>query len=427
MLPKDRSLTLAARSSLKPFAEHLLRILLVHNEYGKVSGEEIVVNSMREVLEENGHQISDYTRASAELAGSPLGQAKAFFTGIYNFSSRLIIRDLLRRDRPDIVHVHNLFPLISPSVLGECRRAGVPVVMTVHNYRLVCPNGLHMVKGRICEKCVGGREYHCVLNRCEGGLLKSTGYAIRNAFARKMRFFHRNVTIYAALTEFQRGRLIDAGFPPDRVLLLPNMIDDRQSDRDCPLGDWVGFVGRVSPEKGIPTLLAAAAALPDVKFKIAGAYDRMADLVKCAPANIEFVSHLGRADLEEFYRRSRIIVLCSTWFEGFPMVLAEAMFHEKPVICSRIGGLPEIVEDGITGVLFTPGSDVELARQIRQLWSSPVLCRQMGQAGREKALRQYSRNVYYDRLIHMYRKAASLAGAGSGAHIPYLNRTRRHN
>jgi glycosyltransferase involved in cell wall biosynthesis len=388
-----------------------VHILLVHNEYGKVSGEEIVVRSLQKLLAERGHRISTYFRSSAELTGKRLGMAKAFFTGIYNFSSQQEVRRLLKQRRPDIVHIHNVFPLISPSVLGECRRAGIPVVMTVHNYRLVCPNGLHMTKGVVCERCTQGREWNCVLNRCEGSLLKSTGYAIRNAVARKMKLFHRNVTLYAALTNFQKSKLVRAGFPADRISVLPNMVDSTSAETSNEIGQWVGYVGRVSKEKGIETLLAAASMLPDVQFRIAGAYDRMSHLLDAAPTNVQFLGHLNTDELQAFYRRSRMIVLCSTCYEGFPTVITEAKMHGKPVICSRIGGLPEIVDDGRTGLLFTPGDERELQARIQRLWASPQDCLEMGAAGRRKALREYSTDRYYERLLAIYRRATELTPA----------------
>jgi glycosyltransferase involved in cell wall biosynthesis len=391
-----------------------VHILLVHNAYGKVSGEEIVVESIRALLEENGHRVSTFFRGSDELEGKTLGQAKAFFTGIYNVTSKLEMRRRLREDRPDVVHVHNLFPLISPSVLGECRRAGVPVVMTVHNYRLVCPNGLHLLNGQVCEKCVGGREYQCALNRCEGGRLKSLGYAIRNTVARKFRMFRDNVTMYAALTDFQRRRLIVAGFPADRIVVIPNMVKDVPvAANDVGPGDYVGYIGRISHEKGIPTLLAAAAALPHVKFRAAGETSRMPHFVAQAPSNFEFVGHLNPKQLFDFYRQSRMIVLTSTCFEGFPTVLVEAMLHGKPVVCSQIGGLPEIVDNGRTGLLFTPGNPGDLATKIETIWSAGELARQMGQSGHQKATEQYNKVQYYSKLMSTYASARSLVKQNS--------------
>lgn len=392
-----------------------LHILLVHNEYGKLSGEEMIVRSLRDLLVERGHRVTPHFRSSAEFTGRPVGVAKAFFSGVYNPFSHRAIRSLLREHRADLAHIHNLFPLISPSILSACRREGVPVVMTVHNYRLTCPSGLHLRNGQVCEKCLGGREYHCVLNRCEGSMLKSAGYALRSAVARRLRLFHDNVTMYAALTEFQRQRLVDAGFPARRIAVIPNMVGEsvaQAAESPDALGEFIGFAGRVSPEKGLPTLLAAAAAMPDVPFRIAGSYERMPHLVAQAPANVQFLGHVTGGQLADFYRLCRIVVLTSTCFEGFPTVLPEAMLHAKPVVCSRIGGLPDIVDEGATGLLFQPGNHTDLTDKLRRLWSDPALCRTLGAGGRAKAASQYSRSRYYERLMEVYRRALQMGPGG---------------
>jgi len=211
--------------------------------------------------------------------------------------------------------------------------------------------------------------------------------------------------MYITLTEFQKKRLIQEGFPADRVRVIPNMVDWNGMKEAKQVGDYVGFVGRISPEKDISTLIKAAEACPDIQFKAAGSYDRMPDTVQAAPENFEFCGYLGKEQLDEFYSNSRIIVLSSVCYEGFPSVLLEAMLRGKPVVCSRIGGLPEIVADGVTGLLFEPGNADDLAEKIQYLWSRPDLCREMGQAGREKALRKYSPEEYYERLMAVYEKA----------------------
>jgi len=186
-------------------------VCVVHNEYGIFSGEEAVVENQAKLLRDNGHEVIRFFRSSAEISEMQLGKLRAFFSGIYSLSSKRALRKFLTEYKPDVVHVHNVFPLISPSVLSECRKAGVPVVMTVHNYRLVCPNGLLMFDGQICEKCCSSREYQCLLNNCEASFFKSLGYFLRNYIARKLKLFKNNVTIYACLTEFQKQRLINAG------------------------------------------------------------------------------------------------------------------------------------------------------------------------------------------------------------------------
>ena len=389
-----------------------MRVCIIHNCYGSFSGEEAVVEGTKRLLREKGHEVVEFVRSSADIRGMRFGKARAFFSGVYSWSARRRMRELLRAARPDVVHVHNVYPLISPSVLVECRRAGVPVVTTVHNYRLVCPNGLHMVNGSVCEKCCGGREYWCILRNCTGEFFKSVGYALRNWVARKWRLFLDNVTLYVALTEFQRSRLIAAGFSAERLVVIPNMANAPNGKVEPGLGDYVGYVGRISPEKDIPTLLAAARMCPDIPFKAAGAYDRMPHLPGEAPSNFEFLGHLDAERLEAFYAGCRIVVLCSKCFEAFPKVLPEAMLRGKPVVCTRIGGLPDIVDDGITGLLFEPEDASDLASKLGQLWEHPDLCRRLGEAGRAKALREYSPEAYYRRIVPLYERAMALGPGG---------------
>jgi len=390
-----------------------MNVLMVHNGYGGFSGEEAVVEGQVSLLEAPGHNVVFFRRRSGEIDDKLFGQMRAFFTGIYSFSSKRIMRRLLVEYKPNVVHVHNLFPLISPSVLSVCRETGVPVVMTVHNYRLVCPNGLHMPKARyeICEKCCRGREYWCVLRNCEQSYFKSLGYALRTYTARRLGFFKKNVTLFACLTEFQRERLITEGYRADRIRVIPNMyptgaeveVDQKES------GDFVAYAGRISPEKGIDLLLSAAERLPSIPFRLAGSYEAMPHLVGKAPVNVSFLGNLDEGRLADLYGKSRLLVLCSRCFEGFPMTIVEAMVHGRPVIAPRIGGIPEIVDDGVTGLLFTPGDAHEFGEKVRYLWDHPGLCQQMGQAGRRKALRTYSPERYYDRLMAMYEQAIRIA------------------
>lgn len=369
-----------------------------------------MVEATVQVLEKHGHHVTCFRRSSAEIPHMCLGRVRAFFSGIYSFWSRRQISKLLAEEKPDVVHVHNVFPLISPSVLGVCRRAGVPVVMTVHNYRLVCPNGLHMPKGssEICERCCGGREYWCLLKRCEENLFKSLGYSLRNYVARQSGMYRHNVAIYICLTEFQRQRLLAEGFAPERLTVVPNMIDSSMSRSMNGADGYVAYVGRISPEKGVDCLLEAAQAVLQVSFRIAGDCSSMQKRVDGAPANVEYVGQIPNAQVAEFIGDSRFVVLPSIWFEGFPMVLVEAMMCEKAVIASRIGGIPDIVEDGVTGLLCEPNSVDDLAKKIAYLWENPELSKQMGRAGREKALGEYLPERYYERLMAVYKKAARL-------------------
>ncbi len=391
-----------------------MKVAVVHNRYAADSGEETAVQNLLDLLAAKGHHTACFIRTSADIHAMPFGRVRAFFSGIFSLRSRSAFRQFLKETRPDVVHVHNVFPLISPSVLLECHSVSVPVVMSVHNYRLVCPNGLHMSKRdlRLCDKCCGGHEYWCFLKNCEGSALKSLGYALRSYVARKARLYRANVSVYVCLTEFQRGRLVSEGYPPDRMAVIPNMVPPVDDVGDGGVGDYVGFAGRVSPEKGVDVFVAAAKKCPDIKFVVAGNYDRMPGILQSSPRNCTFLGHLCSGDLARFYASSRMIVVPSVWYEAFGLCAVEAQMHGKAVICSRRGALPDIVAEGAAGMLFDAGDADDLAEKVRHLWDHPDLCRAIGEAGRRRALYEYSPRTYYQRLMGVYEKAVALGLPG---------------
>jgi glycosyltransferase involved in cell wall biosynthesis len=397
-----------------------MRLGIVHNLYRHPGGEETVVENTRALLAGHGHEVVPFFRHSTEISGMRGGRTRAFFSGIYSFSARKAMGALLAERRFDAMNVHNLFPLISPSVLGACREAGVPIVMTLHNYRLSCPHGIHMRNGQVCERCTGGREYWCVLCNCEGSRPKSLGYAVRGFTARVFRFYADTVTMYVVFTQFHRARLLAEGIPADRVAVIPNMVAAQPAAADPVPGDYVAFVGRVSPEKGIATLLGTARRCPDIPFKIAGGYEQMPHLPGEAPENVDLRGHLTGPALQQFYRSARMLVMPSVWWETFGMSLVEAMVWWKPAVVSRLGALTEVVDEGITGLTAEPGNAEDWSEKIRYLWERPRLCRQMGLAARDKALREYSPQAHYERLMATYETAVKLGpphGSGTSSQV----------
>ena len=392
-----------------------MRVLLVHNDYSVLGGEEFLVASVADILESHGHDVLQYRRRSPELQPGVRGSAKAFFVGIHNPWSCRQITELLDSFRPNAIHVQNLYPLISPSILPVMHRSRIPIVMNVQNYRLGCPNGLHFSHGEICTRCLGGREQWCVLRNCEGSLLKCTGYALRNAVARWTGAYTRNVGVFTPPTSFHARWLSELGIEPERIHVIPNMVDDVAGKVGESAGDYVGFAGRVSPEKGVDVLMQAARRMPDVPFRIAGSYDRLPTLPSTAPPNVRFLGHLGPEDLSSFYAGARMIVVPSVWFEGFPTVIPQAMLRGRPVIASDVGGLRDVIDDGATGYLFPTGDAEQLAARIGALWSDPRLASIMGRTAREKALREYSRDRYYNRLMAAF-EAAGARRRGASAH-----------
>ena len=356
------------------------------------------------LLTRKGHEGILLSRDSRVLGRGAVGKARAFVCGMYSRAGRRIMASSLRTHRPDLVHIHDVYPFFSPWVLRDCRGEGVPVVMTCHDYRLTCPAATHLSANAVCERCVGGREFWCVLRNCRGSGWESLGYALRSVIARKWRLFLDNVTAYITPTEFVKRRLVAAGFPERRITAVPNMIDAPESGVDPSVNQYVAYVGRITPEKGISTLLASAE-MTGLRVRIAGDPSPMPELVKKAPANVEFLGPLGREDVETLYRSARFLVLPSLWFETFGLVAAEAMSHGVPVIASNMGGLTEVVDDGATGFLFEPGNAEDLANKMSVLWSNAALCRRMGRTAREKVIREYSEDAHYRRLMAVYETA----------------------
>jgi glycosyltransferase involved in cell wall biosynthesis len=389
-----------------------MRILFAHNDYGIWTGEEASAEKIVKLLSDHGHEVFWFRRSSHKLwlRGSFFGKATAFVTGIHNPIAARDIALMLDEIKPDLVQVQNLYPFLSPSILCPIKKRGIPIVMRCPNYRLFCPNGLLFSKGRVCERCTSfGGELWCILKNCQGNIFKSTGYALRNAWTRINRTILKNVDIFIVQTQFQKAKFIENGISPDHIEILHGLSPTIDISGDGHAGDSVIFVGRPSQEKGIETFLEAAQTAPEITFSIAGDCPTSGHYISRSANNVRWLGFLKGESLFDIYRSARLVVIPSNCYEGFPNVIATAMMMGKPVISSTIGGIPEIVEDAVTGLLCEPANAKKLSEKIKYLWERPLLCKQMGQAGRQKALREYSPEKCYERLIMIYQKATRLS------------------
>ena len=277
--------------------------------------------------------------------------------------------------------------------------------MRCPNYRLFCPTGLHLAHGEVCERCLGGREWWCFLKNCDigGNRFRSFSYSVRAMTARWTRAIVDNVDLFLVLSEFQRQRFINGGIEPERIAVVPNIAPDVPDHEYAEEpGELVSFVGRVSPEKGIEDFVAAAQGLPEISFAVAGNYDAMPELVASAPANVQWLGFQNELSLSLLFRQTRILVVPSRCFEGFPNVITRAMLHGKPIVASRIGGLPEIVDHERCGLLFEPRNVEQLVETVRSLYGDPDRCRMLGDSGRQKARTEYSADAVYAKLMEAY-------------------------
>ena len=375
-----------------------MKILIAHNNYGKYSGEEAVVDKMAAMLQEHGHHVGFFRMTSEGSRESLSGKIKGFLSGIYSPAGVRGMRDAIRREKPDIINVHNLYPFISPAALFECKKAGIPVVMTVHNFRLICPTGLFMRGGGPCELCLQkGNEWSCIRYNCEHSLLKSTGYTLRNTFARWTGAYKKCVSAFACITEFQRKKLIEAGYDADRIVVIPNFLESL-NETSFKEGTYVAYSGRLSSEKGIDLIMEVARKHPEIPFKFAGEA-RDSEILNHVPSNCELLGYLSGDALKEFYRNAAFFVIASKWYEGFPMSILEAAQYGKCVIGPDHGGFTEIIGKGddAIGLLFTPGDTDDLERKITQLYDDRLGRKLLGRKAFDKLIEKYSSNVIYDK------------------------------
>ena len=353
----------------------------------------------------HGHEVAFYRRTTEGVRESAVGKVAGFLSGIYSPSGVRGMREALRRERPDVVNVHNLYPFISPAALFECKKAGVPVVMTVHNFRLICPTGLFMRNGMPCETCLErGNEWSCVRYNCEHSRLKSLGYTLRNVYARWTGAYRKNVEAFACITDFQRQKLIAAGYDAQKMRVIPNFLPIPQSYRSG-VGKYVAFCGRISREKGVDLILEAARRNPNIPFKLAGEV-RDKELVEQIPANCELVGYLSGDALSQFYQEAAFFVMASKWYEGFPMSILEAACYGKPTIGPAHGGFTEIIGrgDSAIGKLFEPNNLDDLERQIVSLWHAPDEIARLGQMAFEKLQCEYSSEVIYKKWDSLFQE-----------------------
>ena len=383
-----------------------MKVLIVHNDYGKPSGEEHALGTIIDLLKTNDHEVLEFRKSSVPLMNGGIGiQAKAFFSGIHSFSSAREIDRFLSENEVDVVQLQNVFPFLSPSVIPVIKKHGIPIVMRCPNYRLSCPSGLHLRNGAVCEKCVGGKEWNCFTNNCEGNLIKSLGYAMRSGWARFRKTYLNHVDRFLVLSEFQKKRFVEGGIPAERIAIFPNFsrIVRDEAPPANKIGDTISFVGRLAPEKGIELFIEAARRLPDLKFSAAGDH-AWVDQSGCElPPNLTLRGFLAGEELSQFYQESKMLCFPCQWYEGFPNVIITAMEHKKPVVAGRIGALPEIVLEGQTGLLHDPPSIDELVACIQKLDADESLCRQFGQQGFERIFSNYHVDTVYPKLIDVYQ------------------------
>lgn len=384
----------------------VMKILLAHNRYSNRGGEDAVFDQERDLLVGRGHEVIEYLKDNREI-----DEARPITLGIDSIWSANVFSDVKRlidRVKPDIVHVHNTLPQLSPAIYYSAAAHSVPVVQTLHNYRLLCPNGLLLRDSAVCEDCVGRAiAWPAVRYRCYRGSRGATAAVVSTlSLHRAVGTWRTKVTRYIALCEFARSKMLKGGLPPDRVVVKPNFALDRHANADLNAPRKSGlFIGRFSEEKGLGVLIDAWRTL-DVDLEIIGPGGPMAEQVHVAAS--EHFKPIGFVDVDSLslaMRRAAFIVIPSLVYEGFPMVVAESFAAGLPIIASRLGALAELVEDGVSGLHFSPGDSTDLAAKVRWARDNPQRMAEMGRRARQIYLAHYTPDANYKRLMEIYHEA----------------------
>jgi glycosyltransferase involved in cell wall biosynthesis len=383
-----------------------VKILLVHNSYQLPGGEDVVYQRERDLLTAHGNEVVEYWRTNNEIEDYSAGERLTLpARTIWSGKTRRDFSAVLRQSKPDVVHVHNTFMVISPSIYSACREQQVPVVQSLHNYRLLCPQGSFFREGKPCHDCAAHLG-HSVLHACyRGSRVRTANVAMMLAWHRAVGTYSKLVDRYIALTEFSRRTFVTGGFDPAKVTVKPNFVDPDPGERPND-GSYALFVGRISPEKGVRTLLAAWRQLPEpIPLRLAGSGPMAAELIAAAKELGPQVQYLGQMPLDQLMqlmRGARFLIFPSELYENFPLTLAESYACGVPVIASELGAMKEIVKHESTGLLFRAGDASDLAAKVQYAWVNREPMQQLGRQARKEYESKYTAALNYRILRSIY-------------------------
>jgi len=389
-----------------------MKILLCHNFYQSRGGEAQAVLAEKELLEKKGHDVIFFSRDNKEINKYGFFQKiYLFFNSLFSLKTYREVKKIIEKEKPNIVHIHNVFPLISPSVYYAAKSCGVPVVQTVHNYRFLCPNGLFLNnKSEICEKCKKSNYFHAVIRKCyRNSYVQSFLMAITIFVHRQIGTFEKKTDVFIAPSRFLKKKLVEGGFPENKIVVKPNFIDI-ENMKKSESEDYILYMGRLSREKGLFTLLKAFKSISQSTLKIMGEGPLRTDMEKFIReegiSNVQFLGFINGKKRFEILGKAKILVIPSECYENMPFVALESFACGVPVVVSNIGGLFELIENEKTGLLFEMGNAIDLRNKIEKLISNRKLLEQMRYNARKCAEEKYSEEIVYKKIIEVYKKLA---------------------
>ena len=403
-----------------------MKILFLNNYYYVRGGSERVLFEEMRILKDAGHRVAIFTRNDSHNEqsdyqeffppaidtghpGVSLDAVKTAVDIIYSRSSRNGLKHVIEKFRPDIVHAHNIYGRLSLSVLDELQHAEIPVVLTLHDLKLLCPSYLMLNHGKICEKCKGGKYCNAIFTRChKNSYLASAIYAFESWFNAILKKYD-TVRYFICPSRFLMNKCIEYGWKPEKFVHIPNFVGRRDAGKACQTQPYVLYFGRLSPEKGVRTLLEAFGSMKSgYDLVIAGDGPERQELEGIAADNpkVRFAGYLTGKELDETVAGAKAVVIPSECYENAPLSILESLAFGKPVIGSRIGGITEMIEDRINGLLFEPGSSNDLRDKLELMLGMPETgFVKMKETAQDLAEKQYSAGVHLRRLLDVYTRA----------------------
>lgn len=386
-----------------------MNILLIHNKYKLRGGEDLVFESEGQLLAQHDHSVETLLFSNDQIK-TPLDKLKSALGCVFNPTSRKIVINKISAFKPDIIHIHNFFHIASPSILYAARKHKIPVVMTLHNYRLICPSAILFFNNRIYEKSIHKTfPFDAIIKGVyRNSRLETAMVAFTTGIHKILGTWKTKVTRYIALTEFARNKFLDSSLkiPPHQIVVKPNFVEDfgaNLSERE----NFYLFIGRLSEEKGIFKLLDAARSLPDISFKIIGDGPLKDEVIQAAQEhrNLEYLGFKQKEFIVEQLKKAKALLFPSVWYEGFPMTILEAFSCGTPVIASNLGGPGEIINDGINGLLFNWKDTNALGDAIKRLQGDPDFQQKLSVNARQAYDALYTPEKNYRFLLDIYKEA----------------------
>lgn len=390
-------------------------------------GSETYTFALSRELAEHGHEVIPFSMSHernvpseyeeyfvsnvdfSEVSGGPslTRSLKAAMRVLYSREAKTKIRRLIEKTRPDLAHIQNIAHHLSPSILSGIKQYDLPIVQTLHDYKLICPSTLLFSGGQVCERCKDGKYYNAVIHRCKRDSLAASALAALELYVHRfMRIYENNVDVFIAPSRFLRDKMIEFGIDGRKIVHIPQLIDVGAYTPRYDHEDYLVYFGRLSGEKGGRVLIEAVKKLGSAKLYVAGEGPRKRELEDYAQDtnSITFLGYVPHEKLKELVRNAMFVVIPSEWYENGPMSLYEAFALGKPVIGSRIGGVPELIEHGANGLLFEPGNADDLREKINYLLEHKPLIPQMGRAARDKVEREYNVARHYEAMMDVYKR-----------------------